>query len=95
MSIEEDSMLQKALVALGWEQSEQSGPSVAKAFESYREVKDSPEAQETYLLERTTRIREAGQSSIALEWLGKVLASDGLESDENWLLEKTRKLLFD
>lgn len=94
LSIEEDSMLQKALVALGWEESEETGPSVKKAFDSYREANSSDEAREAYLTERAARIKAAGNSPLALEWLGKVLASDGLDDNEGWFLKRVEKMLF-
>jgi len=95
LSIQEDSMLQKALVALGWEESEQTGPSVGKAFAVVREAKASDETKEAFLVERTSRIKEAGQSALALEWLGKVLGSDGIDKSEEWHLERVEKMLFD
>lgn len=94
LSIDEDSMLQKALTALGWEPHEQSGPSVGKAFSAVREAHSSDEKKEAYLVERAARIKEQGHSSIAFEWLGKVLASDGFDGDEAQFLERVRKMLF-
>jgi len=95
LSIEEDSMLDKALKALGWVESEQSGPSVGKAFAAVRKANASEEAREEFLVERTARIKEAGQSALALEWVGKVLGSDGLDRGEAFHLERIEKLLFD
>jgi hypothetical protein len=95
LSVEEDSMLKKALSALGWEESEQTGPSVSKAFATVREAKASDETKEAFLVACTSRIKEAGQSALALEWLGKVLASDGLDQGEGWHLERVEKMLFD
>ncbi|MDB4538103.1 hypothetical protein N9230_05780 [Akkermansiaceae bacterium] len=95
LSVDEDSMLQKALVALGWEESEQTGPSVGKAFAVAREANASEEAKEAFVVERTSRIKEAGQSALALEWLGKVLASDGLAQSESFHLQRVEKMLFD
>jgi hypothetical protein len=95
LSIEEDSLLKKALVALGWEESEQTGPSAGKAFAVVREARASDETKEAFLVERTSRIKEAGQSALALEWLGRVLGSDGLDKSEAWHLERVEKMLFD
>ena len=64
VSIEEDSMLKKALSALGWEESEQSGPSIGEAFARVREANASDEVKETFLVERTARIKEAGDSAL-------------------------------
>ena len=94
LSIEEDSMLEKGLKALGWEESEQSGPSVSKAFATVREARSTEEKKEAFLVECTSRIKEAGQSTLALEWLGKVLASDGLDTGEAFHLERVEKMLF-
>lgn len=88
-------MLQKALIALGWEDREQTGPSVGKAFAAIREAKASDEAKEAFLVGCTSRIKEAGQSALAFEWLGKVLASDGLDQGEGWHFERVEKMLFD
>jgi hypothetical protein len=62
LSIEEDSMLEKALNALGWEESEKSDPSVGKAFASVREANSCGETKEAFLAERTSRIKSAGES---------------------------------
>lgn len=95
LSVAEDSMLQKALIALGWEESEQTGPSVVKAFAAVREARATEEAKEAFLVNLTSRIKEAGQSTLAFEWLGKVLASDGLNQGEAWHFERVEKMLFD
>lgn len=95
LSIEEDSMLQKALNALGWKESEESGPSVGKAFAAVRKANACDETKEVFLAERTARIKEAGASTTAFEWLGKVLASDGLDGGEALFLERSQKMLFD
>ena len=95
LSVEEDSMLQKALVALGWDESMKTGPAIGNAFAAVREARASDEAKEAFLVERASRIKGAGQSPLALEWLGKVLASDGLDQGEAWHLERVQKMLFD
>jgi hypothetical protein len=95
LSIDEDSMLQKALNALGWEPHERTGPSVGKAFAAVREANASDETREAFLIERASRLKASGHSSLALEWLGKVLASDGLDREEDRFLERARALLFD
>lgn len=95
LSIDEDNMLQKALTALGWQPEEITGPSVGQAFAAVREANSSDEKKELFLSERAASLRAAGQSSPAFEWLGKVLASDGLEPREERFLEQARKLLFD
>ena len=95
LSVDENSMLQKALTALGWEPHEKTGPSVGKAFAAVREANSCEATREMYLNERAARLKAACHSSLALEWLGKVLASDGLDGREERFLEKTRKLLFD
>lgn len=95
LSIDEDSMLQKALKALGWVESESTGPSVGKAFAAVREANASDETKELYLKERAARIKEAGDSALALEWLGKVLGSDGLDGREEVFLTRAKAMLFD
>ena len=94
LSIDEDSMLQKALNALGWEPHEQTGPSVGKAFAAVRDAHSSEEKKEAFFVERAERLKAAGQSSLALEWLGKVLASDGIDGGEERFLERAKDLLF-
>ena len=47
-------MLEKALKALGWEESEQTGPSVGKAPAAVREADASDETREAFLMERTS-----------------------------------------
>ena len=94
LSMEEDSMLNKALKALGWEESEKTGPSVSRAFDSVREANSSEETKESFLVERAARIKGAGESALALEWLGKVLGSDGLDRREELFLERAKNMLF-
>lgn len=94
LSVDEDSMLQKALTALGWEPQERTGPSVGKAFAAVREANACEATKEAYLIERVARLKAAGHSALALEWLGKVLASDGLNGGEERFLERVGKLLF-
>ena len=95
LSVDEDSMLHKALTALGWEPHEKTGPSVGKAFAAVREANSCEATKEVYLTERAARLKLAGHSSLALEWLGTVLASDGLDGSEHRFLERAQKLLFD
>lgn len=95
LSIEEDSMLERALTALGWEPHEKTGPSVGRAFSAVRAANSSDAGKELFLTERAARLKAAGHSSLALEWIGKVLASDGLDGGEAQFLERARKLLFD
>ena len=47
-------MLEKALKALAWEESEQTGPSVGKAPAAVREADASDETKEAFLMERTS-----------------------------------------
>lgn len=94
LSVEEDTMLQKALAALGWSESETTGPSVGKAFAAVREANSCEETKEKFLVERTRVIKEAGDSAIAFEWLGKVLGSDGLDTHEGHFMERVQKMLF-
>ena len=94
LSIDEDSMLQKALIALGWEEHEQTGPSVGKAFAAVRKANACEADRDAFLVEKAGLIKEAGESLKAFEWLGKVLGSDGLDQREARFLEKAQKLLF-
>lgn len=95
LSIEEDSMLQRALKFLGWQENEASGPSVGQAYAAVREANSSDAIKETFLRERTSRIKENGHSTLAFEWLGKILASDGLDREEKLFMDRVEKLLFD
>lgn len=95
LSVDEESVLQKALTALGWVPNEQTGPSVGKAFEIVCEANSCEAVKEAYLTERLARLKAGGHSALVLEWLGKVLASDGLDGREERFLERIRILLFD
>ncbi|MEP4078480.1 hypothetical protein [Haloferula sp.] len=95
LSVEEDSMLDRALSSLGWEMGERRGPSVGRAFSAVREANSSEEGKELFLVERAGRLKEAGHSAVALEWMGKVLASDGFAGNETKFLEHAERLLFD
>lgn len=94
LSIEEDSMLKKALHALGWQENEHSGPKVGEAFAAVRKANASELAREEFLKDRTSRIKEAGTSSLALDWLGRILGSDGLDRSESQFLARVEKMMF-
>jgi hypothetical protein len=70
------------LTRLGWEESEKTGSSAGKAFATVRGAYAREETKEIFLVERAARIKSAGESALALEWLGKVLGSDGLDRCE-------------
>lgn len=93
LSIAEDSMLQNALRAIGWTNCDTADPKLQKAFAAARDANSSVENKEAFLQERTTTIRESGESPIALEWLEKILASDTLVTEEADFLERIQKML--
>lgn len=93
LSIEEDSVLEKALNSLGWSKDEEDGISVGNAFAVVREAGSDELKSYEFLKSRTTAIRDAGHSAIALEWVGKVLGSDGMTGEENAYFARVEKML--
>ena len=94
LSIEENSMLEKALKSLGWREGMEGAPSVSEAFAAVREANSCESNRDGFLAERGGRLKEGGHATLAFEWIGKVLGSDGLDQREARFLEKARKLLF-
>lgn len=94
LSIEEDSVLEKALNALGWTEDGDDGISVGTAFSVVREAGSDELKSYEFLKSRTTALREAGHSATALEWVGKVLASDGMSGEENTYFARVEKMLI-
>jgi hypothetical protein len=47
------------------------------------------------MCERAAVIKAAGESSLAFEWLGRILGSDGFSSAESGFLQRAKCLLFD
>ena len=94
LSTAEDEMLQTALNRLGLKPNEGNGPSLSRGFSAVREANSCEVKKEIFLQTRTARLKEAGHSALALEWLGKVLASDGFDGGELQFFERVRKMLY-
>lgn len=94
LSTDEDEMLQTALNRLGFKLDEEKGPSVSRGFSAVREANSCEATKELFLKTRTDRLKEGGHAALTLEWLGKVLASDGLDGQELRFFERVEKMLF-
>jgi hypothetical protein len=95
LSVPEDEVLEKALTTLGWQAGSSAGVDVAAAYRLASEAAACELKAEQFLRERTALLKAAGHSSIAFEWLGRVLAADGLEATEQRFLNRIQGLLFD
>ena len=94
LSIAEDSALETALQSLGWESEKPKDIFLLTAFEHARKAICSDEATSAYIDRHVATIRKDGQHSAAFEWLGKVLASDGLAPPEEQFLNLLHYRLF-
>ena len=95
LSVPEDEVLEKALTAQGWQAGSSAAVDVAAAYRLASEAAASELKADQFLRERTAVLKAAGYSSIAFEWLGRVLAADGLEASEQRFLNRIQGLLFD
>lgn len=95
LSILEDEALERALTAIGWNPSRPGELSLPTAFAKVREVGDCEIKTDRFMCECAAVIKAAGQSSLAFEWLGRIIGSDGVSGSENGFLLRARSLLFD
>lgn len=63
LSIDEDSMLQKALTALGWKEGSDDGPSVSKAFAAVRKANNSRQTRRRFWRKEPGSSRKPGTPS--------------------------------
>ncbi|MFM7182241.1 MAG: hypothetical protein ACKO2G_12355 [Verrucomicrobiales bacterium] len=94
LSMAEDAAIETALLSLGWASEKPKEICILNAFASARNAAASNEATRKFLDERVSVIQNDGQESVALEWLGKVLAADGLTQPEERFLHQLHDRLF-
>lgn len=94
LSLAEDAALEKALNALGWESPQPKEIFILNAFARAREASSCEEKTNIFLSQRANVIVADEESSAAFDWLGKVLAADGVSMSEARFLEKVQKALF-
>lgn len=95
LSLAEDAALERALKAIGWSASRRGDVSLTAAFAAAREAGSCELKTRAFMEERAAVIKAEGLSSVAFEWLGKVLGSDGVSGSENSFLARAKRLLFD
>jgi hypothetical protein len=95
LSLTEDEVLEKALQAVGWSASHPVGIDLGTAFVTVREAASCELKTDEFIKSRASVLKAAGQASIAFEWLGRILGSDGMTGEENRFLKRARSLLFD
>lgn len=95
LSLLEDEALERALTAIGWNPSRPGDVCLTTAFAKVREAGDCEIKTDRFMCERTAVIKAAGESSIAFEWLGRIIGSDGVSRAESGFLQRARNLLFD
>lgn len=95
LSLLEDEALEKALRAIGWNASNPSDVSITAAFATAREACSCELKSEEFIKARASVIKASGESSLAFEWLGRILGADGMSGGENRFLRHAKQLLFD
>jgi hypothetical protein len=95
LSTLEDEALERALTAIGWSPSRPGELCLTSAFAKVREAADCEMKTDQFMCERAAVIKAAGESSLAFEWLGRILGSDGFSSAESGFLQRAKCLLFD
>jgi hypothetical protein len=95
LSLLEDEALERALTAIGWSPSRPDDVCLTTAFATVREACSEGRDTQSFMRERAAVIRSAGQSALALEWLGRILGSDGLSERESHFLQQARSQLSD
>lgn len=95
MSLPENETLEKALSSLGWSMDHGGPVDVGAAYRVAHAAHLDPLETERFLKERTAIIKEAGESANALEWLGRMLGSDGMAPAEATFFNRVRGMLFD
>jgi hypothetical protein len=95
LSVLEDEALERALTSIGWNPSRPGELCLTTAFAKVREVGDCEIKTDQFMCERAAVIKAAGQSSVAFEWLGRIIGSDGVSGTEKGFLQRAKCLLFD
>ena len=94
LSLTEDEVLGEALQSLGWESPQTREAFVFKAFAAAREASTCAEKTQEFLVDRAARIKSDGHQDQAMTWLHRVLAADGLSSEEKWFLKSLEKCFY-
>lgn len=95
LSTIEDEVLERGLTAIGWDPTKPEALSLPAAFATVREVTTSELKTAAFLQTRTATIKAAGESSLAFEWIGRILGSDGMTGSESQFLQRIKGLLID
>ncbi|MCU0752054.1 MAG: hypothetical protein MUC40_03305 [Akkermansiaceae bacterium] len=95
LSLTEDEVLEKALQAIGWSSSQPGGLCLTSAFAAAREASSCELKADEFMQARAAVLKAAGESSLAFEWLGRILGSDGMTGGETRFLQRAKSLLFD
>jgi len=93
LSIAEDSALESALANLGWDSPRPKEIFILNAFAKARKAADCPANTTEFLAERVKILKSDDQGTVAMEWLGKVLAADGMSAEEDRFLSRVHALL--
>jgi aconitase B len=95
LSMTEDEIIEKALAAIGIDASKAGAVNLGTAFAAAREAASCELKTDEFIQSRAAVLKAAGESSIAFEWLGRILGSDGVTGEESRFLKRARTLLFD
>lgn len=91
----EDETLEKALSALGCQVGANGTVDIGAAYRVAHQAAACELRTDDFLRERAAVIKAAGKSGVAFEWLGRLLAVDGLAPSERCFLTRVQGLLFD
>ncbi len=94
LSVVEDEVLERAMIMIGWDPHQPGDLCLSTAFAAVREVGEDEISTDAFMQERAARVKAAGESSFAFEWLGRILGSDGISGAENRFIERAKELLF-
>lgn len=95
LSMPENVVLEKALESLGWQAGSVAAVDVAAAYRVASAAAACELKTESFLRERAGLLKAAGHSGIAFEWLGRLVAADGMDAGEKRFLLRLQGMLFD
>lgn len=95
LSLLEDSVLEDALKAIGWSATNPEDVSITAAFATAREAGSCEMKTEEFLQQRASLLKGTGEATLAYNWLGRILGSDGISGAESRFLNRAKTLLFE
>ena len=94
LSLDEDEMLERALVAIGWDPLHPGDISLPDAFAVVREAGSDELKTYEFMKSRAAVVKSSGDSLLAYQWLIKILGADGTSVEETRFLCQVKPMLF-